>query len=243
MTRRTGLAIVAGTLVALFGVTNVTAQDGFWERTSPFRFMRSRTTTAPPSAPGPLEVAEPGLARRQIRPPTADGPQFERREQAHANGGWLGDRSETGQPPTLEELRAHLISRGIDPDRLDERIARMREARAHGLKTGQAGESDDATSAEQVRTELPMRGADRATGETRLADAHEARFNNGRVGRQVQGNVGLERAQVQTRLVRQGVSPEALNERLGKIYRDDGSTPGMADRSVGAGVGRMRTRR
>ena len=72
---------------------------------------------------------------------------------------------------------------------------------------------------------------------------NEVRVNNGRFGRQVQGKSGLERAAVESRMVRQGVPPEALNVRLGKMYGIDQSDRSTADRSVGAGVGRVRTRR
>jgi hypothetical protein len=241
------LVVVAWTLVTLAGMTDVAAQDGFFERMSPFRFMRSRATAGPASTHGQLQTAEQGLTRRQIHAPVAENQQLERRESARVNGGSLGDRSESGQPPTVEELRAHLLSRGIDPDRLDERITRMREARANGLRSGQdsgqLGHADNALSPEQLRAELQSRGVDPAVIEARLAGLNETRANNGRFGRQVQGSTGLERAEVQSRLVRKETAPAGLNERLGRMYGVDATNPATADRSVGAGVGRVRTRR
>jgi hypothetical protein len=84
---------------------------------------------------------------------------------------------------------------------------------------------------------------DPAVIEARLAGLNETRTNNGRFGRQVQGSTGLERDEVQSRLVRKETAPAGLNERLGRMYGVDATNPATADRSVGAGVGRVRTRR
>ncbi|MHB8973375.1 MAG: hypothetical protein ACYC3X_24850 [Pirellulaceae bacterium] len=240
MSRGSGLMVVAFTLVALAGMADVMAEEGVFERMSPFRFMRSRATAGPASTHGQLQAAEAELARRQIHAPVAESQQLERRESTRANGGWLGDRPESGQPPTMEELRAHLLSRGIDPDLLDERMTRMREARANGLHLGQA---DKTLTPDQLRAERQSRGVDPAVIDARLAGLNETRVNNGRFGRQVQGNGNLERAEVQSRLVRKETDPAGLNERLGRMNGGDMTNPATADRSVGAGTGRTRTRR
>jgi hypothetical protein len=112
----------------------------------------------------------------------------------------LDDQIVPRRKPTLEEMRAYLLSRGIDPDRLDARFARMPQGKETPTNTSQSGTL-------------------------------------------MHSQTGLTRGTVPSHLVRQEVMPASLNARLGKMYGIDGAEHTVGDRSVGAGVGRLRSRR
>jgi hypothetical protein len=230
MRYRFRLFVVAASLVALAGPTGVQAQDEF---SSPDPAISPRNALR---ADAPGWTASDRVAGQE--------PGVEQRRWARGNGGWLGERANAGRPPTLEELRAHLISRGIDPVSIDQRIARIREARRRGLAAREGTRLETPSGPDPVPAELSDRGVDPTTAvEARLARMRDSRGDFGRVGRQVQGSGGWEQAQLQSRLVHQGLPPQTLNERLGKL---DGAAPrsaALVGPAVGGGAGRVRSRR
>jgi hypothetical protein len=131
------------------------------------------------------------------------------------NGGWLGYRSPEGRPPTLEELRAHLESRGVDPARLDAMAERAPGAWVEGGKFGQTGRYGAPAELAQIRAELESRGVDAGAIEARIAERTEVRENHGPLGRQGDSVVVPHQAEVRSRLERGGLPPAAINARFG----------------------------
>jgi hypothetical protein len=230
MRHRLQFVIAVASVVTLAGPLRVDAQD---------ETLSSDPTFSPPSAPetGPPAWTTPARVAGQDRG-------VEARRWAQRNGGWLGERPDTGRPPTLDELRAHLISRGIDPVAIDQRIARIREARRRGLAVREAAGVDIPPDAKPDAVPRSDRGVEPTTVvEPRLARLRDSRGDFGRFGRQVPVNAGWEQAQLQSRLVRQGIPPQTLNARLGRLdgVSPDGTAP--VGPAVGGGAGRIRSRR
>ena len=153
MNRRTLTLLAAGTVLCWSSLGSLRAADSFFQRMSPFRHMRHDNAVVPATTHAQLQPATEGLNRRGIHSPI-DPELRQQRQQAHINGGPLGERTEAGQPPTLEELRAHLLVRGIDPDRLDARFARMQEARANGLRKGRLNRRTASTTLSNLAKKL-----------------------------------------------------------------------------------------
>lgn len=131
------------------------------------------------------------------------------------HGGWLGQRSPDGRPPTLDELRAHLESRGVDPARLDNMALRAGDAGQEAGKFGQTGRYGSPADLQQLRTELELRGVDAAAIEARVAERSEVRERMGPANRQMDDVAAPAPSDARTRLERGGLPPAALESRFG----------------------------
>jgi hypothetical protein len=197
--RDRAIALVAAWLAAsLSGLTALQAADSFFQRMSPFQYMRDDNAALPASTHEQMQPATEGLNRRGIHAPI--DPQLQHRQWRRTDGVLLKDHLEPRRSPTVEQLGPYLSARSIDPQKLDARFARLPQP------TG--------TPAATVPTARPT-----------------------------QPYSTLARPVVHSRQVRQVLPPETLNIRLGKMYGINGAEHAVGDRSVGSGVGRVRSRR
>lgn len=220
--------IIVASILALTGPSRGDAQD---------EWLNSDPTAVPPSvrSEGPPAWTPPQAARQD---------RAVERQRSAQRSGWLGERADSGRPPTLDELRAHLISRGIDPVAIDQRIARIREARRQGVAEREAARAARESDAEREALSKLDRNVDATAGaEARWARQRELRGDFGRFGRQVPVAAGREPAQVPSRLAPLGIPPHDLNVRLGRPSgaSPDGSAP--MGPAVGGPAGRVRSRR
>ena len=143
--------------------------------------------------------------------------------------------------PAAEGLNRRGIHAPIDPQ-----LQHSRWRRVDGVSLDEQIVPRWKPTLEELRAHLLARGIDPDRLDARFArvpEANETSATNSQAGPRVQGSAGLTRGAVPSRLVRQEVSPVALNARLGRMYGIDGADHTVGDRSVGAGVGRLRSRR
>lgn len=148
------VALTVATL--LIGSGNLPADEGesegFWGRFNPFRALLSRSSARIESEDTEkvdealnrirTKLAEEGLTEEEIEARITKIQEIRARQNSKVHPARPAFANGEGGRPSLEEIRAHLIERGVDPERIDARIERIQakiESRQNSGRAGKAG--------------------------------------------------------------------------------------------------------
>ncbi len=139
MTFNKPLLILAAIAMSAAGINSASADEpGFWARLNPFRRVISQSSDTPDqvrNGPSEEQLAE---LRQQLEGRGLTSEQVDARiarvQEARSSAG-----QDSGRPafsgegrPSLEQIREHLISRGVDPTGIDTRIDQAAAASTRG---------------------------------------------------------------------------------------------------------------
>jgi len=143
--------------------------------------------------------------------------------------------------PAADGLNRRGIHAPVDPQ-----LQHRQWRRADGVALSDSFEARRAPTLDDLNSYFFARSVDTNRLDTRFARVNAppaAPVTQATTSQVAQQRVTYSRAPVQSRQVRQVLPPETLNIRLGKMYGVTGANHSVADRSVGAGTGRVRSRR
>jgi hypothetical protein len=179
---------------------------------------RNGRETLPDSSAGPQEIGQLG---REVG-------------EDHRQGGWFAQRTAEGNPPTIEEMRQHLLSRGVDPQIVERQMERLSVAR--GGVEGQSDLSARQRELARVRMEMEARGLDPRGTERSLETAARTRAFSQRFEQRRQANGAPNYEQLRTRVSGNAEDPRTMNTRLGRSQ----TVVGGVDKAARYGHSRIR---
>lgn len=186
-------------------------------------------------------VSAPRDAERHARPPWRTDASADRSPvAAEYQGGPFGHRSVEGNPPTAEQLRAHLLARGVDPTIVDRQIDHLVSKRNGPRSRVEKRSTDPSQRLERIRAEMRARGIEPRQANRQLPRSTRSRAMRQRVQERLAegrfGNQPAEQRELRARIVRSEVEPRTASDRLGR----PSTVPARAQTAARLGAGRTR---
>ena len=156
-------------------------------------------------------------------------------------GGPFGERTPAGNPPTVDELRAHLLARGVNPAIVDRQAERLASQRGDSQARRAKRLPDQTPQLEKIRAEMRARGIeprhiDRQLSHTARTRGARERFQH-RIGDGRLSGWGADQREPRARADRANIEPRPVRDRLTRP--ESRPRPDHAVARLGAG----RTRR
>ncbi len=178
------------------------------------RRLAGSSDPSPASAAGSDSLRQ-NFSERSINTAAIDQRTY-RAYQAQGNGGWLGQRTEAGQPDTVQELNTRMAPRGVDTTPVEMRLERMNAARQQNLARTVDTQSLGEPNLEQIQLQRTGRGVDTRYVDEQIMHYTDTHAPGASWDNRMYGNGEPNYERLRSRSSKSGLSPTNLNHRIGR---------------------------